>query len=316
MNRSYKQFAAIVSICVSALFLGGCTNPFGSAKNAGLIVESNPSANVYIDDQHVGNTPYNGEKIKPGDHRLKLISLTDPNQTYEAKINLRPSISTVVHHDFATTPQESTSYILDLEKINTKDQSEITIITTPPNAIVRLDDQPKGFAPLLNVVVSPGPHKITLNAQGYNTVDITTDVGAGYRLVVTAELGKNYPLKPDEASASASPSAQPTATPTPAASPLPQPSPTLAPTPQLLPAPPASPSASIPPKPYVEILPTSTGWLRVRSEPNGLVDNEVARVYPGQYFPYLEFNQSGWYKIEYAPGKQGWIASQYAKLHQ
>lgn len=313
-----NKIIGLIIISLSSIFFAGCALPFTNSASAGLKVESDSAANVYIDNQHVGNTPFMGEKIKPGDHLVKLISLVDPNQTYETKINLKPNTVILIYHDFAPTPQESSTYILDLEKINSKDKSQITLITTPPNVVVRLDDQPKGFTPILNLEVNPGQHKLTLNAQGYATLDILTEVPVGFRLVVTAELGKVYPLKPTESTPSAtesaqiSPTPQPTATPSPSATPTPTPTPSSSPSPQASPGPTLSPS--IPPKPYVEILSTPTGWLRVRSEPNGLADNEVAKVYPGKYYPFLESNQSGWYKIEYEPGKQGWIAAQYAKL--
>lgn len=308
----------IIILLSSALLFSGCTLPFTGQKNAGINVESTPTANVYIDEQHVGNTPLTNDKIKPGEHVVKLISIADPTQTYETKINLKPDVMVAVNRIFAATPQESMSYVLDLEKINQKDTSEITIITTPANAIVRLDDQPKGFAPLVNIGLNPGQHKITLNSQGYQALDITTEVKQGYRLVVTAELGKLYPLKPD-ATATATPSAQisqasPSASPSP--TPLGSPQPTAQAAPSPSPKPTATPNPSLPPKPYVEILSTPTGWLRVRSEPNGLVDNEVAKVNPGTYYPYLDYDQSGWYKIEYATGKQGWIVAQYAKLYE
>lgn len=298
----------IITLLASALLFSGCTLPFGGQKNAGLHVESQPQANVYIDEQHVGNTPLTNDKIKPGEHTVKLISLTDPTQVYETKINLKADVIMAINRTFAGTPQESMGYVLDLEKINSKDQSEITIISTPANAIVRLDDQPKGFAPLLNVGLNPGEHKITLNAQGYKSLEIITTLKAGYRLVVSAELGKLYPLKPDEPTTPAATDSAQIVEATPSPSPKPSASPSPKPTP--------SPNPSLPPTPYVEILSTPTGWLRVRSEPNGLVDNEVARVDSGTFHPYLEFDESGWYKIEYESGKQGWIASQYAKLYE
>lgn len=297
-----------------ALLLSGCTLPFAAQSNSGLRVESTPAATVYIDNQHVGETPFFGEKIKPGEHLVKIVPQVDETQAYETKINLKPNTVIFINRTFAPTPQESTNYILDLEKINSKDTSEITVITTPANAIVRLDDQPKGFAPLLNVGVNPSQHKITLNAQGYKSLEIQTEIKVGYRLVVTAELGKLYPLKADDSIAMSTESAQiAESTPSPSVTPIP--SPTSSPSPSLTPTPePTIKSTLVPPKPYVEILDTPTGWLRIRSEPNGLVDNEVAKVNSGTTHPFIETNNTGWYQIEYEVGKQGWIAAQYAKL--
>lgn len=63
----------------------------------------------------------------------------------------------------------------------------------------------------------------------------------------------------------------------------------------------------------VEILPTDTGFLRVREKP-GPAGAEVAQVKPGQRFLFLEEDaQTGWYKIEYEKGKEGWVSNTYSK---
>jgi len=64
---------------------------------------------------------------------------------------------------------------------------------------------------------------------------------------------------------------------------------------------------------YIEILPTSTGFLRVRKEPS-TVAAEVAQVEPGGKFRLVEKNsQTGWYKIEYDEELYGWVSNQYVK---
>lgn len=61
--------------------------------------------------------------------------------------------------------------------------------------------------------------------------------------------------------------------------------------------------------PTIEIGSTGLGFLRVREEP--LVGaTEVGRVNEGDKFKVLE-EKSGWYKIEYAVGKQGWVSGDY-----
>jgi len=63
----------------------------------------------------------------------------------------------------------------------------------------------------------------------------------------------------------------------------------------------------------VEILSTSTGFLRVRSEPS-ILGEEVGRVEPGEFYPYLDEDEdTDWLKIEYEEGKEGWVSGQYAK---
>ena len=66
-------------------------------------------------------------------------------------------------------------------------------------------------------------------------------------------------------------------------------------------------------KDQVKIKPNSLGFLRVRSGA-GRSNSEVAQVKVGETFDILE-ESNGWYKIEYEPGKEGWISgsSQYTE---
>lgn len=61
----------------------------------------------------------------------------------------------------------------------------------------------------------------------------------------------------------------------------------------------------------VKIKPTGLGFLRVRSGP-AKDKEEVGKVNEGTTFALLE-EQTGWYKIEYTQGKQGWISAVYAQ---
>ncbi len=70
----------------------------------------------------------------------------------------------------------------------------------------------------------------------------------------------------------------------------------------------------------VEILPTGTGFLRVRSGPSTL-EAEVGRVEPGKKYPLIEKDQtSGWFKVEYQEAKDGlsvkagWITKEFVRV--
>lgn len=63
----------------------------------------------------------------------------------------------------------------------------------------------------------------------------------------------------------------------------------------------------------VEILSTPTGFLRVRNEPSTLGE-EIGQVKPGERYPYLDEDENtGWFKIEYEEGQEGWVSGQYVK---
>ena len=86
-----------------------------------LRVYSTPKADLYINDQIAGKTPYSNEKMAPGEYKLKLIA-TGASGTFfpwETKIKLTSSSLTYVSRDIGPSDDESGGQILWLEKIST-----------------------------------------------------------------------------------------------------------------------------------------------------------------------------------------------------
>jgi len=85
-------------------------------------------------------------------------------------------------------------------------------------------------------------------------------------------------------------------------------------------APAATPTPVPVARTYIEILPTSTGFLRVRTAP-GTAGEEIAQVNPGEKYLFLEEDAAtGWYKIQYRDvvpglpnGISGWVSNQFTK---
>ncbi len=285
-------------VLLLSLVLGGCSlNPF--SKKAGVQVTASPDANVVIDGKPVGKTPYYVENAKPGMTTIQMTAI-DSGQTWETKVNLIGGTLTTVHREFGPTPDKSHSYTLYFEKLSNKDTSSVNVISMPPSATVSIDGKPQGFTPL-SVDIPAGPHVFSFTSPGFQDKIVNAATQNGYRLnlnltMATMEIVPT-PLPTASPSATPSISATPTKTPTNAITPLPKQS---------------STSASLS-KPYVEILDTPTGWLKVR-ETASVNSAELAKVNPGDSFPYKESSPSGWFNIQYATGKWGFVSTQYAKL--
>lgn len=61
----------------------------------------------------------------------------------------------------------------------------------------------------------------------------------------------------------------------------------------------------------VTIVPTDTGWLRVRSGPARKYP-EISRVNPGESFLLLQ-EQGDWLKIKLPDGREGWVSSEFVR---
>lgn len=311
MKHLFRSF----SLILLPLLLAGCSLPFFGSDQSALQVNSTPTASVFLNETHVGETPFFDENLKAGEYTIRLQVESDPGKTWQTKVNLSPKIVTVLERNFGETDDNSSHFLLQLEPITDEKLAEISVITIPDNVIVKVDGQPEGFSPLSLKEVTAGDHALAFVAPGYQELLINAQVREGYKLVVSSQLAR---VLLDSASNTASESGLLVDDATESAQPVEDEesvSPTSSVSPTVVAAKPTTkPSQAVQGDKYVKILETGTGWLRVRSEPTASADNEVGRVDVGETYPYLESNDTGWYKIEYEPGEEGWISGRYAEI--
>lgn len=240
---------------------------------AALQVQSFPKADVFLDGNKAGQTPFKDEKLKPGEYSLKIAA---DSLEWSAKIKLYSDTITFVNRDLADPVENSGGEILTLEKLTDGKISEITVVSEPNGAIVKVDGKSAGTAPLTVSDVTPGDHEVGLSYPGYRDRFFRGRAVAGYRLNAAVQLGK---LAEDTT--------------------------VLTPVPK-----PATVSATIV-KPYVTIKETPTGWLRVRFSPSTSA-TESGRVNPGDKFPLLS-EQTGWVKIKLQNLTEGWVSDSYVE---
>lgn len=169
---------------------------------------------------------------------------------------------------------------LSFEKID-RAVSEISVLTTPSLARVEIDGQIRGFSPVKNTV-TVGKHSILVAFTSYKEEKLEIESQQGFRTIVSLKLEKDLAFVPI---------------------PNPLESPTPIPTPENI-------------VPQVEILQTSTGFLRVREDASA-ASKEIAQVSPGEKFNFVEKDiTSEWYKIEYQPNLFGWVSSKFAKINE
>lgn len=265
----------------------------GSKKLGSIEIVSSPTANVIIDDKSVGRTPFNSS-LPAGDYVIKLVPDEDEaskSATWRGKVNIYHNTTTYISREIGLNEVNSSGVVLTAVKMDAdptkKKTGEIEIRTKPDGGIVFLDDEEQGISPLVLSEVAEGEHELSVFSPGFFRRSQKIKVMEGYRILADYSLAidpthkkvvkkKKDPLASDEAKLTG------TLTPSPAGG-----------------------------SKQIEILQTATGWLRVRSEPR-VTASESARVNPGTTFDVVD-EASGWYKIEYAPGSEGWVSSQYTR---
>lgn len=300
------------------LVLTGCSLPFAKKSQAALQVSSVPKATLFLNGEHKGPTPFSDENLKAGEYTLKLVPessdiLLSP---WETKLKLTPGVLTVVNYEFGLTEDESAGEILTLETISDKKAAEIAVVSTPDGAVVSLDGEPQGFAPLSLTSIAEGDHLITVSLPGYEERQIKAKTINGYRLSISVQLAlEDIGEQPVAADEDASPSADQdeeadlTPTPTPDeidTTPTPTPKETSGSTPDL-------------DRPYVTIDSPDVGWVRVRKNPCTTEEDrceELAKANDGESYKFLESNGTGWYKIQYDDDIAGWISGKYAEKYE
>jgi hypothetical protein len=308
MKRSWLiGIAAFLGIFLLGIVLK--TTVFNKKSNGAISVSSIPKAIVFIDGNQVGTTSYLNDKIRAGEHTVKLVPEETNNSLFpwEGKVVVNPNVLTVINRNLSSSAQSSSGEIFWLEKIASKDKASITIISSPDQAVVRINGEPKGFSPITIDELNPGGYQVVVASTGYEERTVSAQTVAGFRLIINVQLARKV-----EGVEEATPSGENVETTPNQTTPTPTTTKTT-PTPKISPQPMITP----PPKPYIKIKETPTGWLRVRIEP-GTSATEAAKVNPGEIFPYLEEEKTvggaKWYKIEYEKNKEGWVISTYVEL--
>lgn len=291
---------------ISATLLSACSLPF-TAQKAGVQITSTPQATVTLDGQTLGQTPIIRNDIKAGSHTIKITPSDASVLPWEGQLSINPGVTTILDRQLSQDPSQATGHSLVLEKLSDSKAVEINIITTQDNVSVATDGSPSGFTPYKNSSVTAGAHTFLLSSPGFQDKLIKANAQAGHRLVINAQLASQAIITP-------TPEVSPSPSATPSASPTPTKTKTATSSADLITPLPKQASSSAITKPYVEILSTPTGFLRVRNAASA-TGVEVAKVNPSDKFPYLD-SDSGWYQIEYQKGKNGWISATYAKLVQ
>ena len=276
-SGTVRKAKLALTIIVGLLMLIGVTFfvvAYFKPKVAGIHIETSPPASVFIDDIEVGRTPYDATR-DTGEIVVKLIpeSFQNPLVPYETKVNLAAGVQVVIKQDFGETEEASSFEIISFEKIS-KNETSLTVVTVPDSAQLELDARDRAFTPYKTSVL-PGEHTLFVSAKGYKERVVQVKTHQGYNLTAFVKLSKTEDKEEE--------------------------------------IPVVTPQPETEKKEMVEILATSTGFLRVRAEPSTL-GQEVGRVEPENTYPFIDVDEkTGWFKIEYESDKEGWVSNQYAK---
>lgn len=306
-----KRLLSLVLLVCSSLFLSGC-NPLAYKAKSGLqVITGEVPSSVFLNNQYIGKTPLIEKSIKPGFYHVSIQPEDSEFVPYETDLSLRKGLLTVITWKPEKRPELSSGVILEMEKLENSQQTEVSFTTIPEGAIITLDGK-KEFSPIVLSDVKPGVNEFEVTLPSYETQRHSVNVQQGYKMLVTVKLAKLQEIgKTDPAVVEDTTTA--TATPSPTLK-----TPVATATPVATPAKATTQLGSVAGG-TVTIL--KTGFfqdgkevLRVRETPVSS-GKELGFAEVGSTHPYLGEQKNSWYKISFQ-GSTGWVNGAFAKLSQ
>lgn len=156
----------------------------------GIIVSSEyVKVHVKLDGKELGISPYNGQNIPTGQHRLQVEAVDNMNAFWaatEIPVVITKGNTTVISINPAPAePMVNYTMVTPLSRSTATDPS-LVVKTIPAQAEVLIDDISKGIAPVVLTDLEEGTHKVTVQAQGYKPT--TIEVSLSSEKTVTVEV--------------------------------------------------------------------------------------------------------------------------------
>lgn len=281
-----KLILLTVLVLLFGLFLFAKFLLFNNQTKFGEInIISTPQSVIYLDQIQVGNTPLQ-QKIKVGEYLVKLIPNKEASKsaTWQGKIMVYENAVTFVGRALGSSDITTAGEISTVTKMESKPSrdniGEIAVESEPQGALVFLDLDEKGVAPLILSDVPKGTHELSIYLPGFIRRTLKLNVESGFRTTTIVKLAIDQ-LSSKESTKSAT----------------------------IVSDKETSSAKTLVVK--VRIKETPTGWLRVRSEPS-VNATESAKVNPGESYTLVE-EQPNWYKIIFNDEQEGWVAAQYSE---
>lgn len=316
MRHIWKYWLWLTTIILLAMVAAASIitgfNPL-ERKNVGglqVITQDTPSS-LFLDGQYLDKTPFIQKNIKPGTYTLKIEPDNTALTPYETVVTVRRGLLTVVTWKPGDRPETSGGVMYELEPIGSN-ITELSFITIPDNALVKVDQAQQQFSPIVVKDLEPGHHQFEVTLPSYETQRHTINVVKGHRITISVKLAKVDDSPPEPVPASPT-----TMTPESLASP----SGTQVATPTARRRTTTETTTADAGQAGPTIIITSTKFfqdgqevLRIRATPTS-GGTELGFAPVGTTYPYLNEEKNGWYKISFN-GKVGWASGQYADLKQ
>jgi serine/threonine-protein kinase len=165
---------ALVSITVSSDTLA----PAATSPSPALQVETSPpGATVWLSGYEVGASPLTVTPLPVGKLALRVAKdgFVPVEKTFEAQVGVEPP-----------------PFLIELRPARTG----LFLKSEPAGALVRVDGEPVGSAPIEDLAIEPGAHEILVERKGYRPWSFQVEVEPGESVHLIAPLYSVAPAQP------------------------------------------------------------------------------------------------------------------------
>jgi hypothetical protein len=154
------------------------STPTPSVTYGALSVDSSPQgAKIYLNGYYRGVSPFSLDQLTPGSYTIDAV--LDGYRPYTTIVRISAGNTSNVY----TTLQPLSS-----------SPNSIYVTSDPTNAFVYLDTIYRGKTPLTMTGISPGDHRVELNAPGFYSWNTTISLPGGSTRTVSAKMISLVPV--------------------------------------------------------------------------------------------------------------------------
>ena len=148
-------------------------------KSGISVMSEPPDAQVFIDNEEVGKTPYENQNLEPKEY---LIRVEKDEMIWQGRVKLKEQTLSLVNRELSKDQTFSAGEILSLDK-----GKGLTVVSNPAGAEVEVDEKSYGQTPIFIDVLS-GEHTISVSHPNYLKRNIRAIIPSDFNLIVSVDL--------------------------------------------------------------------------------------------------------------------------------
>ena len=163
-------------------FLGKAGGLIGG--KSGLVVEAqNSDAEVSLDDNYLGKTPFESKDIKSGEHK---VTVKNASSSYDVQLTFARGSQVAMVRDLGVSNAFSSGQNLWLEKSSST--AGLSVVSEPSGAKGLIDNTQLGSTPFSTDTLSEGEYDLKIEAAGFEAQTSRIKIQKGHKLNVVVNL--------------------------------------------------------------------------------------------------------------------------------